>query len=276
MVRLSRIRDPGRPGFVWPSPQVLPRRRPRRGWHEKAAAGPGGGTRRPPLWGRRAGRDGGSSPGLTGLPWGYCPHAPESGAHSLYPETTFRARATTVRHAPGGWAILPLSALAPLPGRARGARTGSPGRPLRRPPPGHHAPSTSRPGPPRPAAEPRRPRHPAPPTRARPPRRLRPRHLATGPSARATAPVNHVRALRPGDRTPPTRDRHLRPATHPADPRPPPPGDRAPPTTPTRDRALRPVAASPPSRYPLPATLCSPSGPTPASRRPWPRPRPSH
>lgn len=42
------------------------------------------------------------SPGRAGLPWGYCPHAPEFGGHSTYVEITFTVTVNTVCHAPGG------------------------------------------------------------------------------------------------------------------------------------------------------------------------------
>ncbi len=113
------------------------------------------------------------------------------------------------------------------------------------------------------------------------PRRPRDRVLRSATTPRRP----RDRALRPVTASPSTRDRVLRSATTPRRPRdrslarsprprrlatgccvrPPRPVGRG-------DRALRPVRRG--SSVQLPATPCSPSGPTPASRRPWRRPRP--
>lgn len=123
MVRLPRIRDAGRPGFVWPSPQVAPHCRSVARATRKGGRRSGGRTRAAAFVGvpGREGR-GYRSPGRAGLPWGYCPHAPEFGGHSTYAEITFTATTNTVCHAPGG----PWEPVARSP-RLHG---GAPARPL--------------------------------------------------------------------------------------------------------------------------------------------------
>lgn len=202
MVRLSRIRDPGRPGFVWPSPQVLPRCRTRRGWHEKAAAGPGGGTRRPPLWGRRARRDGGILSRADRTPVGVLSACPGVRRAFPLPRNYFQGGVDYGVSRPRR-----LVDRAPLhPGsaaRSRGARTGFPASPTR--PSGRRSrPAGPRPGPASgrrapvdhatgPSARSPRPRRLATACCVRPPRPVGP---ATGPSARSP------RLLRPAARYP--------------------------------------------------------------------------
>jgi hypothetical protein len=210
VVRLSRIRDPGRPGFVWPSPQVLSHRRTWRGWHEKAAAGPGGGTRRPPLWGRRARRDGGILSRANRTPVGVLSACPGVRRAFPLPRKYFRGGydygASYPRRLVDPAALHPGSAA-----RSRGARTGSPASPTRPsgrrshpadprpdPAPGHRASPTRRPADPQPDPAPDRD---APPTRNRTLRPIAtPRRPATEPSARSPRPADPRPNAPPGHR----------------------------------------------------------------------------